>query len=93
MHDAEGDLAPKAVQHLAQIHTILSLVRSGLGLALVPESAASLRVAGVTLRPLVPRPRRPVELYLVWRRSNDNPLIPILAELAGTLDASMPDLN
>ncbi|KMO30595.1 LysR family transcriptional regulator [Methylobacterium variabile] len=90
---AEGDLAPKAVQHLAQIHTILSLVRSGLGLALVPESAASLRVAGVTLRPLVPRPRRPVELYLVWRRSNDNPLIPILAELAGTLDASMPDLN
>ncbi|TNC06027.1 LysR family transcriptional regulator [Methylobacterium terricola] len=90
---AEAGLTPRTVQHLAQIHTILSLVRSGLGLALVPDSAASLRVAGVTLRPLVPVPRRPVELHLVWRRSNDNPLIPILAELAGTLDGSMPELN
>ena len=90
---AEADLSPRAVQHLAQIHTILSLVRSGLGLALVPDSAASLRVAGVTLRPLVPPPRRPVDLYLVWRSGNDNPLIPILAELAGTLDGSMPELD
>ncbi|MGX7704433.1 LysR family transcriptional regulator [Methylobacterium sp. Gmos1] len=94
-HDLVGDyfseagLAPKAVQHLAQIHTILSLVRSGLGVALVPESAASLRVAGVTLRPLIPAPRRPVELFLVWRRGNDNPLIPILTELA----TSMPELD
>lgn len=98
-HDLVGDyfaqagLAPQAVQHLAQIHTILSLVRSGLGLALVPDSAASLRVAGVTLRPLVPAPPRPVELFLVWRRSNDNPLIPILAELAGALDGSMQGLD
>ncbi|TGD94624.1 LysR family transcriptional regulator [Methylobacterium nonmethylotrophicum] len=84
-----ADLAPRAVQHLAQIHTILSLVRSGLGVALVPESAASLQVAGVTFRALVPAPRRPVELHLVWRRGNDNPLIPILVELA----ASMPELN
>ncbi|GJD52907.1 Hca operon transcriptional activator HcaR [Methylobacterium crusticola] len=79
---AREGLSPRFVQHLAQIHTILSLVGSGLGLALVPDSARALQVKGVVLRPLATPPPRPVELFMVWRESNDNPLIPIVAELA-----------
>ncbi|MEH3147405.1 MAG: LysR family transcriptional regulator [Methylobacterium frigidaeris] len=82
---AQASLAPRFVQHLAQIHTILSLVRSGLGLALVPDSAATLRVLGLVLRPLASPPPRPVELFLVWRRGNDNPVLPVVVDLAGGL--------
>lgn len=73
---------PRFVQHLTQIHTILALVHSGLGLALVPEAAANLHVRGVVLRPLDKPLPRPAELFLVWRRDNDNPLVARVAEIA-----------
>lgn len=82
---ARGDCQPKYVQHLSQIHTMLALVRSGLGMALVPEAAVNLHAKGVVLRPLdFPLPR-PVELFLVWRKDNDNPLLPIIAHIARSL--------
>lgn len=67
---------PRYVQYLAQIHSILALVRAGLGLALVPESAASLHYEDVVLRPALISPKKPVELHLVWRRESDNPVLP-----------------
>jgi DNA-binding transcriptional LysR family regulator len=60
-------------------------VRSGLGLALVPEAAADLRFSGVTMRPLKLATAQPVELHMVWRRDNDNPLISSLRALTGML--------
>ena len=45
-------VAPRTVQRVNQAHTMLALVRVGMGLALIPESARSLRIAGVTLRPI-----------------------------------------
>lgn len=79
---ARDAFQPKYVQHLTQIHTILALVRSGIGMALVPEAAANLNVKGVVLRSLEQPLPRPVELFLVWRKDNDNPLLPVLAGLA-----------
>ena len=73
---ARAQILPRYVQHLSQIHSILTLVRAGLGLALVPESAARLRFDGVLLRPIRTQPARPVELHLAWRRDDDIPLLP-----------------
>lgn len=82
---------PRYVQHVEQIHSMVSLVRSGLGLAIVPEAALNLRFAGVTLRPIRLTDKKakkaPVELHMVWRRDNDSPLIPSLRSVLKTLPA------
>jgi DNA-binding transcriptional LysR family regulator len=67
---------PDFTQYVTQIHTILALVRAGLGAALIPEAATTLRFEGVTFRPLQKlRPAKPVELYMAWKRDNDNPVL------------------
>ena len=80
-----AEVLPRYVQHLSQIHSMLSMVRAGLGLAIVPEAATSLRIADVKLRPLKMRNTTPVELFLVWRRDHENPLLPSLVEIASHL--------
>ena len=52
-------LVPNYVQHLAQIHSILAMVHSGVGVALVPEAAMNLHFSGVALRPVQCRGRGP----------------------------------
>ncbi|MGW5641503.1 LysR substrate-binding domain-containing protein [Saccharopolyspora sp. NPDC003752] len=72
---------PTYVQHVSQIHTALALVQVGLGTALVPATAARLHFEGVTFREVrLPEPN-PVELHLVWRRTNDNPALHALLDL------------
>ena len=79
---SRAGLVPNYVQHLAQIHSILAMVHSGVGVALVPEAAMNLHFSGVALRPVdLPR-QRPAELFFVSRKDNDNPLLPIVAALA-----------
>ncbi|HEX3756309.1 MAG TPA: LysR substrate-binding domain-containing protein [Rhizomicrobium sp.] len=74
-------VAPIYVQFLAQIHSALALVHSGLGAALVPEAAMSLHFDGVHFRPVNTEPEHPVELYIVWRSDNDNPALEPLLDL------------
>jgi DNA-binding transcriptional LysR family regulator len=79
---SRAGLVPNYVQHLAQIHSILAMVHSGVGVALVPQAATNLHFSGVALRPIdLPR-QRPAELFFVSREDNDNPLLPIVAALA-----------
>ena len=66
-------VVPVFVQHMSQIHSILSLVRAGIGAALVPEAASSLHFEGVHFRPVTTEPKRPVELVMTWRTNNPNP--------------------
>jgi DNA-binding transcriptional LysR family regulator len=67
---------PDYIQYVTQIHSILALVRAGLGAALIPEAAMSLRFEGVVFRALDKlRPARPVELFMAWKRDNDNPVL------------------
>jgi DNA-binding transcriptional LysR family regulator len=72
---ADAGVGLHVVEQLAQIHSILALVRAGLGCALVPTSAESLRLEGVVFRPLVLIRPRPVDLHLAWRRDHANPMI------------------
>lgn len=72
---------PFYTQYVSQIHTILALVRAGLGVALVPEAATSLRFDGLVFRPVRKAHRvPPVELFMAWRRQNDNPALKGLLE-------------
>jgi DNA-binding transcriptional LysR family regulator len=83
-----ADVLPRYVQRLSQIHSILAMVRAGLGVSIVPAAAASLKIADVRLRPLKLRTPTPVELFLVWRREYENPLLPSLIDIAGELAAA-----
>uniref|UniRef100_UPI0025F0A39B LysR substrate-binding domain-containing protein n=1 Tax=uncultured Caulobacter sp. TaxID=158749 RepID=UPI0025F0A39B len=59
--------APRIVQEAIQMQTIISLVSSGLGIALVPASLRNMARTGVSYIPLagaVPE----LETGLVWRR-------------------------
>lgn len=77
---ADAGAWPVIVDEVTDMATVLGLVAAERGLALVPSSVASLRMAGLAFRPLA-RPRRQAEQWL-WRRSDDNrPLIMGLVEL------------
>jgi DNA-binding transcriptional LysR family regulator len=74
---------PDYNQYVTQIHTILALVRAGIGAALIPEAATTLRFEGVTFRSLQRlRPAKPVELFMAWKRDNDNPVLAKVLELS-----------
>jgi DNA-binding transcriptional LysR family regulator len=76
---ARAGVHPHYTQHVTQIHSILAFVKAGLGAALVPEAATSLRFAGVVFRPVDKiRPARPVELFMAWKNDNDNPALATL---------------
>ncbi|MCQ4208368.1 MULTISPECIES: LysR substrate-binding domain-containing protein [Streptomyces] len=71
-----ADVRPVFTQYLSQVHSILALVNTGWGVALVPEAAAKMQHSGVVYRPLhLPGQSRPVELDYVWRKTNDNPAL------------------
>lgn len=81
MFDALG-VAPMHTHYLSQIHSMLGLVRAGLGAALVPEAAMSLHLDDVAFRPVRTQPENPVELYATWSSHNDNPALnPLIAVL------------
>jgi len=77
-----ANVRPRFVQQLGQIHSMLAMVRAGLGVALVPAAAVALRYHDVRLRPLVLDRPAPVELFLVWRRDAANRLLDELVEVA-----------
>jgi DNA-binding transcriptional LysR family regulator len=75
---------PRVEQRVHQVLTAMLLVAAGRGLALVPASAASLRVEGVTFKDLVhgggdteldADPERPVELHVIWSRTSVAPVV------------------
>jgi DNA-binding transcriptional LysR family regulator len=66
---------PRYVQYVTQVHTMLVLVRSGIGIALVPASASTLHPDGVVFRSIGAFRERPVELDAVWRGDSSNPAL------------------
>jgi len=78
---ARAGVHPNYVQHVTQIHSILAFVKAGLGAALIPEAATSLRFEGVVFRAVDKiRPARPVELFMAWKADNDNPALAALLQ-------------
>jgi DNA-binding transcriptional LysR family regulator len=71
---AAAGVQPNVAQHVSQIHSVLSLVRTGLGVALAPEAARQLRFDGVHYRDIKPSPGGEVaELTAAWLPDGDNP--------------------
>ncbi len=70
---------PAIKQEAAQLHTLLGLVASGLGVALVPASIArSVRLDNVVICPLAPQNGESgsaLSLNVNWHRENTSPLI------------------
>jgi DNA-binding transcriptional LysR family regulator len=60
-----------------QMHTIVSLVSGGIGVALVPGSVQALHREGVVYRSMKGE-KTIVETIAVWRRSDDSPLVKAL---------------
>jgi DNA-binding transcriptional LysR family regulator len=73
MHDivaqltARAGFAPRVAQEAIQMQTVVSLVSSGLGVAIVPSSVANLGRRGVVYREIADAHPR-LDLWLAWRR-------------------------
>lgn len=78
---ARAGFAPRIAQEAVQMQTVVSLVSSGLGVAIVPASLLNLRRSGVVYRPV--RDRHPrIELRLAWRRDARSAPLARFVELA-----------
>ncbi len=86
LHDAilscfrAAGITPAIGQEAIQMQTIVSLVSSGMGLALVPQSVSNLMRPGVEYRALAD-PTPSVETGLAWRRDNASPVLKGFLEL------------
>ncbi|MGB3769949.1 MAG: LysR substrate-binding domain-containing protein [Rhodococcus sp. (in: high G+C Gram-positive bacteria)] len=68
-------VSPRYVQYVTQVHTMLMLVSSGLGCALVPASARTMHTEGVVFRELRSSTEKPVRLGAAWRQDATNPAL------------------
>jgi DNA-binding transcriptional LysR family regulator len=71
---AEGNFAPKVIGRAPDLLTILTLVASGLGVALVPESFRKMHIGTIAYRPLA-GPQRNALLAAARRRDDAAPAI------------------
>lgn len=72
-----GKVRPRIVEYVGQIHTMMALVSSGLGAALIPESASRLHFGGIVLRELEAGALLPVGRMVSFRHDNDNPILAV----------------
>lgn len=71
---AAAGVRPRYVQHISQTHTILALVRGGIGIAVVPASAMSLPFPSIVYKPLW-RSDLAAEIHLAWHSEHRNPAV------------------
>jgi DNA-binding transcriptional LysR family regulator len=78
---AVAGIVPRYVHFLGQTHSVLGLVRAGLGVAIVPAAAQELYPGHLQFRPLrnvTPR----AQVYMASRRDSDNPALPAFLRMA-----------
>jgi len=68
-------VTPRYTQRVTQVHTMLDLVDSGIGAALVPESARSWASANTVFAEAPQLASFPTESNLVWRKESANPVL------------------
>jgi DNA-binding transcriptional LysR family regulator len=74
-------VVPDYVQHISQTHSIVGLVRAGMGMAIVPASAQNFNVRGVAFRELEDATAF-ADLYMAWRPDHRNPALQALLAFA-----------
>ena len=78
---AASGFAPRIVQEANELFTVISLVRAGLGVSLVPRSTALLRLPGVRFRDLT-LPEAAWNIAMAWHRdSEEAPLVRQFVEM------------
>jgi DNA-binding transcriptional LysR family regulator len=82
---AASGFAPRVVQEANELFTVLSLVGAGLGVSLVPRSAALMRLPGVRFRE-VNLPEAAWNIALAWRR--DAGPLPLVEQFVAMVSAS-----
>ena len=73
---------PHFAQYVSQVNSVLALVDAGVGVALVPESAARLQLPGLEFLRVEGIPDHCVEVHCAWRKANDSPAVASLLDLA-----------
>lgn len=74
---------PRYVQYASQVSSVVALVDAGVGVALIPESAAILQLPGVRYLPVDGLAADCVEVHCAWRGDNDNPALATLLAYTG----------
>lgn len=72
---AMAGVLPRYLHYLGQTHSILGLVRAGLGLAIVPAAARELYLGHLQFRPIEDT-QPSAQVFMVSRSDNDNPALP-----------------
>ncbi|KZE34347.1 LysR family transcriptional regulator [Crenobacter luteus] len=70
----QAGFTPRISQQVTEVQTLLSLVRTGFGIALLPASAEQLAPPGVVFRPLSPAMPE-VPLFAVYRADDASPVL------------------
>lgn len=86
---AVAGVSPRYVHFLGQTHSVLGLVRAGLGVALVPAAARELHNGQLQFRPLADAQPH-AEIYMATRQDNDNPALPGFIGMAKAYFSSQP---
>jgi len=84
---AAAGFAPRIVQEAYELFTVLSLVGAGLGVSLVPRSAARMHLPGVRFRGLR-LPEAAWNIAVAWHRDAAN--IPLVQRFVETVRAARP---
>jgi DNA-binding transcriptional LysR family regulator len=82
---AAAGFAPRIVQEANELFTVVSLVRAGLGISLVPRSAALLRLPGVRFYELG-MPEAAWNIALAWHRDSDR--VPLVRRFVDAVPAA-----
>ena len=72
---------PKVVQSAMHIHTVVGLVGTGIGIAIVPGAARNLNPKGVCFIDIVDKPE-PVHIALAWQKDRETPAIRSFRQVA-----------
>lgn len=81
-------VSPTVVQRAKQAHIVAALVSAGLGLAVVPDSAARVLADRVVYRPLRADPLPRPALHVCWRHDGKTPLVHNFVALACALSVN-----
>ena len=77
-------------QEVEDVVTAVALAASGYGLAVTTQSATSLRLPGVTFRPLVGAQLRDLELSCLYRRGDPSPVLKAFLDVVHEFARDLP---
>ena len=77
-----ADVTPDVVQDATQLYTVVALVSSHIGVAIVPASARHMRFPGVTFRHLAIEKPASAVLDLAWRAEDSHPALTHFLDIA-----------